>query len=196
MIFANLMSFGNDPQINDLLKMWVSGFTIYFIICLTVFMLISSCPYEVLLLHPDTMSSTSCSVTGCIYIDCDTKLFTGFVPGLGSIRLDKCVPMSTKNLLKWLAISLLSNTTRFSPIRNSLEYFVSDFLLPIMLVRIFQVSLVLVLQSSSFFYNSSSFLDVRVLLTCFCTFCSDFLLILTYILETLSTGFFLYAGIF
>ena len=64
-----------------------------------------------------------------------------------------------------------------------------------MLVRIFQVSLVLVLQSSSFFCNSSSFLDVRVLLTCFCTFCSDFLLILTYILEPLSTGFFLHAGI-
>ena len=100
------------------------------------------------------MSSTSCSVTGCIYIDCDTLLFTksvGFVPGQGSIRLDKFVPMSTKNLLKWLAISLLSNTTRFSPTRNSLEYFVSDFLLPIMLLRIFQVSLVLVLQSSSIF---------------------------------------------
>ena len=93
-------------------------------------MLISSCPYEVLLLHPDTMSSTSCSVTGCIYIDCDTLLFTksvGFVPGQGSIRLDKFVPMSTKNLLKWLPISLLSNTTRFSPKRNLLEYFVSDF---------------------------------------------------------------------
>ena len=92
------------------------------------------------------MSSTSCSVTGCIYVDCDTLLFTksvGFVPGL-----DKFVPMSTKNLLKWLAISLLSNTTRFSPTQNSLEYFVSDFLLPIMLFRIFQV---LVLQSSSFF---------------------------------------------
>ena len=38
--------------------------------------------------------------------------------------------------------------------------------------------------------NSSSFVDVRVLLTCFCTFCSDFLLILTYLLETLSTGYF------
>ena len=67
------------------------------------------------------------------------------------MRLDKCVLTSTKNLLKWLAISLLSNTTRFSPIRNSLEYFVSDFLLPIKLLRIFQISLVLVLQSSSFF---------------------------------------------
>ena len=103
MIFANFISFGNDPCINDLLKMWVSGFTICFIICLTIFMLISSCPYEVLLFHPDTMSSTSCSVTGCIYIDCDTLLFTksvGFVPGQGSIRLDKFVPMSTKNLLK------------------------------------------------------------------------------------------------
>ena len=66
-------------------------------------MLISSCPYEVLLLHKDTVSSTSCSVTGCIYIDCDTILFTksvGFVPWQGSIRLDKCVPMSVKNLLK------------------------------------------------------------------------------------------------
>ena len=75
----------------------------------------------------------------------------GFVPGQGSIRLDKFVPMLKKNLLKWLAISLLSNTTRFSPTRNSLEYFVSEFLLPIMLLRMFQVSLVLVLQSSSFF---------------------------------------------
>ena len=72
------------------------------------------------------MSSTSCPVTGCIYIDCDTLLFTksvGFVPGQGSIRFDKLVPMSIKNLLKWLAISLLSNTTRFSPTRNLLEYF-------------------------------------------------------------------------
>ena len=78
-------------------------------------MLISSCSYEVLLLYPDTMSSTSYSVTGCIYIDCDTLLFTksvGFVPGQGSIRLDKLVVMSTKNLLKWLAISLLSNNNR------------------------------------------------------------------------------------
>ena len=52
--------------------------------------------YEILLLHPDTMSSTSCSVTGCIYIDCDTLLFTksvGFVLGQGSIRLDKFVEM-------------------------------------------------------------------------------------------------------
>ena len=90
-------------------------------------MLISSCPYEVLLLHPDKMSSTSCSVTGWIYIDCDTLLFTksmGFVPGQGSIRFDTLVPISTKNLLNWLAISLLSNTTRISSIRNSLEYFV------------------------------------------------------------------------
>ena len=54
----------------------------------------------------------------------------GFVPGQGSIRFDKLVRMSKKNLLKWLAISLLSNTTRFSPIQNSLEYFVSDCLLP------------------------------------------------------------------
>ena len=61
-------------------------------------MLISSCPYEVLLLHPDTMASTSCS--RCIYIDCGTLLFTkslGFVSGQGSIRFDKLVPMSTKN---------------------------------------------------------------------------------------------------
>ena len=60
---------------------------------------------KVLLLHPDTMSSTSCSVTGCIYIDCDILLFTGFVPGQDSIRLDKFVHVSTKNLLKWSAIS-------------------------------------------------------------------------------------------
>ena len=96
----------------------------------------------------------------------------GFVPGQDSIRFDKLVPMSIKNLLKWLAIFLLSNTTLFSPTRNSLEYFVSDFLLPIMFLRIFQVSLVLV-------YNLpvivlSSFLDVRVLLTCFCTFVATF----------------------
>ena len=73
--------------------------------------------------------------------------------------------------------------------RNSLEYFISDFHLPIMLLRIFQVSRVLVLQFSSLFCNSSSCLDVRVLLTCFCTFCSDFLLILTYLSETLSAGY-------
>ena len=76
---------------------------------------------------------------------------SGLCSRAGYMRLDKCVPTSTKNLLKWLAISLLSNTTRFSPIRNSLEYFVSDFLLPITLLRIFQISLVLVLQSSRFF---------------------------------------------
>ena len=75
----------------------------------------------------------------------------GFVPGQGSTKFDKLVPMSTKNLLKWLPISLLSNTTRFSSTRNSLEYFVSDFLLPIVLLKNFQVSLVLVLQSSNFF---------------------------------------------
>ena len=75
MIFANFISFGNDPHINDLLKCGLAVLQFALLYALTVFMLISSCPYEVLLLHPDTMSSTSCSVTGCIYIDCDTILF-------------------------------------------------------------------------------------------------------------------------
>ena len=66
-------------------------------------MLISSCPYEVLLLHPDTISLTSFSVTGYIYIDSDTWFFrksVGCVPWHGSILLDKIVPMLTKKLLK------------------------------------------------------------------------------------------------
>ena len=100
-MLASIISFGNDQQIYESVKVWVSGLTICFITCLTVFMLISSCPYDVLLLHPDTMSSTSCLVIGCIYIDCDTLLYTksvGFVPLLGSIRFDKLVPMLTMNL--------------------------------------------------------------------------------------------------
>ena len=104
-------------------------------------MLIESCPYEVLPLHPDTMSSTSCSVTGCIYIDCDTFLFTksmGFVPGQGFIRFDKLVPVN-KEFVEM--VSYFFTFQYYSIFTNTkfVGIFCFRFVLPILLLRIFHV---------------------------------------------------------
>ena len=71
--------------------------------------------------------------------------------------LDKIVPMLTKKLLKLIEMSSLSNVTRSLSTMNSFEYFASDFLLPIIVLRMFHVSLVLALHSSVSVYNCSFF---------------------------------------